>query len=92
MQKLFKEVLRNVCDKMKLDVYGFKADVFKDGKYYAATVKELHANTQAKSMKELRENLKEVVRLVFEDVLKNEVSYSKTIVNRVKTNLIQNLA
>jgi predicted RNase H-like HicB family nuclease len=77
---------------MKLDVYGFKADVFKDGKYYAATVKELHANTQAKSMKELRENLKEVVRLVFEDVLKNEVSYSKTIVNRVKTNLIQNLA
>ena len=77
---------------MKLEVYGFTADVSKDGKYYAATVRELHANTQAKSITELKKNLKEVVRLVFEDVLKNEVSYSKTIVNKVKANLIQNLA
>ena len=77
---------------MKFEVYGFRAEVSRGGKYYAATVRELHANTQAKSMREPKENLKEVVRLVFEDVLKNEVSYSKTIVNKVKANLIQNLA
>jgi hypothetical protein len=36
---------------MKIDIYGFQADVSKDGKYYAGTVRELHANTQAKSLK-----------------------------------------
>ena len=77
---------------MQIDIYGFKAQVSKDGKYYAATVRELHANTQARSLKELKENLKEVVRLVFEDVLHNEKEYNKDIVNRVKANLIQNLA
>ena len=77
---------------MQIEVYGFKAIVVKDGKYYTATVRELHANTQAKSLKELKENLKEVVRLVFEDVLHNESEYSKHIVKRVKTNLIQNLS
>jgi len=92
MQKLFKEIKQNDSDKMKLEVYGFKAEVVKEGKYYAASVRELHANTQAKSLKELKSNLKEVVRLVFEDVLKNEVDYSKTVVNKVKANLIQNLA
>ncbi len=91
MQKLFKEIKQNTADKMKLEVYGFKADVVKDGKCYAATVKELHANTQAKSIKELKANLKEVLHLVFEDVLKNEVSYSKAIVDKVKANLIRNL-
>jgi predicted RNase H-like HicB family nuclease len=54
-------------DKMKLKVLGYTADVFRDGKYYAATVRELHANTQATSIKELKKNLKEVVLLVLED-------------------------
>jgi|GEM_PF-3169479 predicted RNase H-like HicB family nuclease len=77
---------------MQIDIYGFKAHVSKDGKYYAATVRELHANTQARSLKELKENLKEVVRLVFEDVLHNEKEYNAAIVSKVKANLIQNLA
>lgn len=77
---------------MQIEVYGFKADVSKDGKYYSATVRELHANTQARSLRQLKENLKEVVRLVFEDVLHHENEYSKTIVKKVKANLIQNLA
>ena len=77
---------------MKLDIYGFKADVYKDGKYYVGTVRELHANTQARSLKELRENLKEAVSLVFEDVLAHEKEYSVAIVNKVKAMVIQNLA
>jgi len=76
---------------MKLDIYGFKASVSKDGKYYAANIKELHANTQARSLNELKKNLKEAVRLVFEDVLKNESEYNKEIVKKVKATLIQNL-
>ena len=77
---------------MEMEVYGFKAKVTKDGKYYVGTVRDLHANTQAKSLSELRKNLKEVVSLVFEDVLDNEKEYSKAIVRKVKANLIQNLA
>lgn len=75
-----------------MEIYGFKAKVVKDGKYYAGTVRELHANTQAKSLKELKENLKEAVSLVFEDILAHENQYSKEIVKKVKANVIQNLA
>ncbi len=77
---------------MELDIYGSKAQVWKEGKYYGATVRELHANTQAKSLRELKDNLKEVVTLVFEDVLKHENEYSKSVVIKIKKNLIQNLA
>lgn len=77
---------------MELTVYGFKAKVIKDGKYYVGTVRELHANTQANSLRELKKNLKEAVSLVFEDVLENETQYSKTVVKKVKTNVIENLA
>lgn len=79
-------------DHIEINIYGFKAKVLKDGKYYVATVRELHANTQAKSLKELRANLKEVVSLVFEDVLMHETHYSKAIAKKVKENIIQNLA
>lgn len=77
---------------MDLTVYGFKAKVMKDGKYYVGTVRELHANTQAQSLRELKKNLKEAVSLVFEEILENEKDYSKTIVNKVKANVIANLA
>ena len=79
-------------DYLEIEVYGFKAKVYKDGKYYAGTVRELHANTQATSLQELRKNLKEAVSLVFEDVLKNEKEWSKAIVKKVKASVIQNLA
>jgi len=72
-----------------MEVYGFKANVVKDGKVYAATVRELHANTQAKSLKELKENLKEVVRLIFEDVLHNENEYNKSVVKKVRKQIIE---
>jgi predicted RNase H-like HicB family nuclease len=77
---------------MELEIYGFKAKIVKDGKHYAATVKELNANTQGKSLSEVKKNLKEAVALVFEDVLKRESSYNKALVKKVKTNVRQNLA
>ncbi len=69
---------------IQIEIYGFKANVSKDGKYYAGIARELHANTQAKSLKELKANLKEVVRLVFEDALNHENEYSSSIVNKIK--------
>ncbi len=77
---------------MGILVYGFKAKVFRDGKYYVGTVSDLHANTQATTLRELEKNLKDAVALVFEDVLNHESEYSKSIVKKVKENVIENLA
>ena len=75
-----------------MEIYGFKAKIVKDGKYYAATVKELNANTQGRSLPEVKKNLKEAVALVFEDVLRRENRYDKALVRKVKTNVLHNLA
>ena len=74
-----------------MEIYGFAAKVERDGKYYVGSVKELHAHTQATSLRELKKNLKEVVSLVLEDVLRHESEYNKSIVAEVKAKLIQKL-
>ncbi|HUC38952.1 MAG TPA: hypothetical protein VL944_02375 [Candidatus Acidoferrum sp.] len=76
-----------------MKVYGFNAVVQKEGsRGYAARIKELHANTQAKTMKELVQNIKEVAKLMILDVLENEKHYSRATVSKAKATVMKALA
>ena len=76
-----------------MKVFGFNAVVHKEAnRGYAARIKELHANTQAKGMKELERNLKEVAKLMILDVLAHEKHYSKSTVSKAKSVVIRALA
>lgn len=46
---------------MKMEIYGFKADVKRDGKLFVGTIDELHVQDQAKSLRELESELKDAV-------------------------------
>ena len=76
-----------------MKIYGFNATIQKEGKLgYVGRIKELHANTQAKTMKELVQNLKEAAKLMLFDVLENERLYSKATVDRAKAIVMEALA
>lgn len=51
---------------MKMEIYGFKASVHKDGKWLVGEIPELHVHDQAKTMRELEEELKDAVDTVIE--------------------------
>ena len=46
---------------MKMDIYGFKADVKRSGKLFVGTIDELHIQDQAESLRELESELKDAV-------------------------------
>ncbi len=46
---------------MKMEVYGFKAEVYKDGKWFIGEVPELHVHDQAKTLRELESELKDAI-------------------------------
>ena len=46
---------------MKMEVYGFKAFVYKDEKWFVGEIPELHVHDQAKTLRELEEELKDAV-------------------------------
>ena len=46
---------------MKMEVYGFKASVYKDGDWFVGEIPELHVHDQAKSLREFEEELKDAV-------------------------------
>ena len=46
---------------MKIDIYGFKATVHKDGKWYIGEISALHVHDQAASLRELENELKDAV-------------------------------
>ncbi|MDE1810927.1 MAG: hypothetical protein KGH66_02715 [Candidatus Micrarchaeota archaeon] len=76
-----------------MKVFGFSATVVREpGFGYAARIKELHANTQAKGMKELERNLREVAKLMILDVLAHEKQYSKSTVSKAKSVVMRALA
>ena len=76
-----------------MKIYGFNAIVQREGKLgYVGRIKELHANTQGKTMRELVDNLKDVARLMILDVLENEKRYSKATVSRAKSTVMEALA
>lgn len=49
---------------MKMEIYGFKADVHKDGKWLIGEIPELHVHDQAKTLRELENELKDAVDTV----------------------------
>lgn len=76
-----------------MKVFGFNAIVEREpSKGYAARIKELHANTQAKTKKELERNLKDVAKLMILDVLENEHLYGKATVRKAKSVVMKALA
>ncbi|MDE1869094.1 MAG: hypothetical protein KGH60_03985 [Candidatus Micrarchaeota archaeon] len=76
-----------------MKIFGFNAVVQKEpGKGYAASIRELHANTQAKNLRELEHNLKDVAKLMILDVLENERRYRKTTVRKARAVVIKALA
>ena len=54
---------------MKMDIYEFKADVHKDGKWFIGVIDELHVQDQAKSLREFESELKDAVDTVVEFLL-----------------------
>lgn len=46
---------------MRMEIYGFKADVYRDGKWFVGTIDELHVQDQAKSLRKLESELKDAV-------------------------------
>lgn len=44
-----------------MEIYGFKADVRRDGKWFIGIIDELHVQDQAKSLRELESELKDAV-------------------------------
>jgi hypothetical protein len=44
---------------MKMEIYGFKASVYKAGDFFVGEIPELHVHDQAKSLRELEEDLKD---------------------------------
>lgn len=51
---------------MKMEIYGFKARVHKDGNLLVGEIPELHIHDQAKTMRELENELKDAVDTVIE--------------------------
>jgi predicted RNase H-like HicB family nuclease len=56
---------------MKMDIYGFKANVYKDGKWLVGEIPELHVHDQAKTLRDLENELKDAVDTVITFVLEN---------------------
>jgi predicted RNase H-like HicB family nuclease len=76
-----------------MNIYGFSATVQKEGsRGYVARIKELHANTQGRTMSELKRNIKDVAKLMILDVLEHEKLYSKATVQKARTTVIRALA
>lgn len=46
-----------------LNLHGFKAKVWRDGPCFVATIRELHINTQGRSLPEIKTNLEECLEL-----------------------------
>ena len=52
-----------------MEIYGFKADVHREGKWFIGTIDELHVQDQAKSLRELESELKDAVDTAVEFLL-----------------------
>ena len=53
-------------DRMRMEIYGFRASVHRDGKWLVGKIPELHIHDQAKTMRELENELKDAVDTVIE--------------------------
>lgn len=60
---------------MKMEIYGFKATVYKDEKWFVGEIPELHVHDQAKTLRELEEELKDAVDTAVAFSLEPEVGF-----------------
>jgi hypothetical protein len=67
----------SIGDTMKIDVYGFQADVSISNKWYVGEIPELHIIEQAKTLRALEDRLKGGVEDVVDAVKKNPAKYRK---------------
>lgn len=67
---------------MKMDIYGFKADVHRDGKWFIGEIPELHVQDQARSLRELESELKDAVDTAVEFLLEKNAHKVKSPVLR----------
>ena len=49
---------------MKMEIYGFKAVVYRDEEWFIGEIPELHVHDQAKTLRELENELKDAVDTV----------------------------
>ena len=54
-----------------MDIYGFKAKVYKGGKWFIGEIPELHVHDQAKMPRELENELKDAVDTAITFALEN---------------------
>ncbi len=71
---------------MKMDIYGFKAEISKEGKWFIGEIPELHVQDQAKSLRKLESELKDAVDTAVEFLL--EKNHRKEIKSPVLKSLI----
>ncbi|MCL4411354.1 hypothetical protein M1329_00225 [Candidatus Marsarchaeota archaeon] len=67
---------------MKMEIYGFKADVHRDGKWFVGTIDELHVQDQARSLRELESELKDAVDTAVEFLTEKSIVKTKSPVLR----------
>ena len=88
-----KYVKSHYITSVRMKVYGFSATVQRErSRGYVARIKELHANTQGRTIDELRSNLKDVAKLMIIDVLEHEKLYSKATVEKARIIVMKALA
>jgi predicted RNase H-like HicB family nuclease len=67
---------------MKMEIYGFKARVYRDENWFIGEIPELHIHDQAKTLRELENELKDAVDTAIAFSLENNtVSDSSTLRN-----------
>jgi hypothetical protein len=64
---------------MKIEIYGFKADIAISEKWYIGEIPELHIVEQAKTLSTLEERLKEGVADVLDAIKAKPGTYKKYI-------------
>lgn len=47
--------------KAPMEIYGFKAKVYRDGNWFIGSIPELHVHDQAKTLRELEDELEDAV-------------------------------
>ncbi len=57
-----------------MEIYGFRANVYKDGEWFIGEIPELHVHDQAKTLRELEDELKDAVDTAIAFSLEHETT------------------
>ena len=65
---------------MKMEIYGFKALVYRDDKWFVGEIPELHVHDQAKTLRELENELKDAIDTAIAFSLEHETKPKSQVV------------